>query len=61
MMPLPPGHENFKANVHELNFGTVGSSRKKAINTYSKKHNLSKADARFALSLKIASAVAKKK
>jgi hypothetical protein len=60
-MPLLPGTHNIRKNIKELNLGQVGSARKKAIETYAKKHNLSKEDAKFKLSLIIAKSVATKK
>ena len=59
-MPLSTKLQDVKKNIIELNTGEVGSSRKKAIDTYAKKHNISKEDARFKLSLIIAKSVAKK-
>ena len=60
-MPLLPGVQNIRKNIHELNAGKIGPARKKAIETYAKKHNISKEDAKFKLSLIIAKSVATKK
>lgn len=60
-MPLLKGTENIRKNIKELTTGKVSGSRLKAISTYAKKHNISKEDARFRLSLEIAKSIATKK
>lgn len=60
-MPLLPGPQNIRKNIKELNTGEISSSRKKAIQTYAKKHKLSPEEARFKLSLIIAKNVSKQK
>jgi hypothetical protein len=59
-MPLSTKLQDIKKNIIELNTGVVSDSRKKAINTYAKKHRISKEEARFQLSLAIAKSIAKK-
>jgi hypothetical protein len=58
-MPLLAGTENIRKNIKELNTGKVGSARKKAIVTYARNHKVSLADAKFKLSLIIATNKAK--
>lgn len=60
-MPLLPGTHNIRKNVEELNSGSVGPARRKAIATYAKKHGISAKEAKFRLSLEIAKSVAMKK
>ena len=45
-MPLKKGTQNLKSNIHELLTAPISPSRRKAINTIAKKHNIPFAEAR---------------
>ena len=58
-MPLLKGTKNIRKNIEELNKGSVGDSRKKAIKTLARKWGVSPEEARFKQSLIIAKSKAK--
>jgi hypothetical protein len=61
MSPLLKGTGTVKKNVTELMKPARSASRKKAIITIAKKHNISRSDAQFRNSVAIAKSYASKK
>ena len=60
MSPLQSGTGSIRPNMKELTSGKVGSARKKAIRTLSKKWGVSEKEARFRQALIIAKSKAQK-
>lgn len=60
-MPLKSGVQNIRSNIEELMTGKIGTTRRKAIKTYAKKHNIPFKDARFELAKAIAVSKSKEK
>jgi hypothetical protein len=60
MKPLVKGVGNIRQNVTTLMGPVKSASRKKAIMTLAKKHNISRSDAQFRQSVRIAQSVGRK-
>jgi hypothetical protein len=60
-MPLKKGQGTIRYNVQELMSKVQSPSRKKAIATIAKKHNISKEDAQWRQAIRISQSQARKK